>query len=523
VNTSVTAATSATATAALTAPGSWLWLARHEGRLAWRDLRYLMTGGGRWRGRNVIVVFILLALGLHMIAFGVVGRHAHMTLEVGTRGFTNITGSLLLIFFLLLSQALEQVTRLFYGRGDLDLFRSSPASLRRVFVIRVLAIAVSTTMMALVIALPAIDVLALFGGPHWFTGLGIAVAAAVTTAGIALVLAAVLFDTLGPKRTRFASQVASAIVGSAFIIGIQAVAIVSIGTISPRALFDSDLVLTRMPEADSALWIPARALLGSGPDLAITILTAAAILIVPMVLLSGRLGGYAIATASVSHGGTRRTWSTRLFRTASSRQLLQRKEWVLLFRDPWLASQTLMQLLYLIPAALLLWRFYGDSRGALIVLAPVLTMAAGQLGGGLAWLAVSGEDAPDLIATAPISPRRHLIAKVEAVLIAALAIFAPFLIGVLSHSWTMAVIIAVGILVAAFSSTLIQIWFRSQARRRYFRRRQTSSRIATFAEAFSSVAWASAAAVAANESWFWIAPAIVAMLVLAGAYCIRPR
>jgi ABC-2 type transport system permease protein len=242
-----------------------------------------------------------------------------------------------------------------------------------------------------------------------------------------------------------------------------------------------------------------------------------------MVLLSGRLGGYAIATASVSHGGNRRAWSTRLFRTTSSRQLLQRKEWVLLFRDPWLASQTLMQLLYLIPAALLLWRFYGDSRGALIVLAPVLTMAAGQLGGGLAWLAVSGEDAPDLIATAPISPTQNLIAKVEAVLIAVLAIFTPFLIGIFSHSWSMALIIAGGILVAAFSSTLIQIWFRSQARRRYFRRRQTSSRIATFAEAFSSVAWASAAAVAANGSWYWIAPAIVAILVLVGAYSIRPR
>jgi len=131
----VTIAATAATTASLAAPGSWLWLARHEGRLAWRDLRYLMTGGGRWRGRNVIIVFILLALGLHLIAFGVVGRHAHMTLEVGTRGFTSITGSFLLIFFLLLSQALEQVTRLFYGRGDLDLFRSSPASLRRIFVI----------------------------------------------------------------------------------------------------------------------------------------------------------------------------------------------------------------------------------------------------------------------------------------------------------------------------------------------------------------------------------------------------
>ena len=504
-------------------PGSWLWLARHEGRLAWRDLRYLMTGGGRWRGRTVIIVFVLLAIGLHMIAFGVVGRHAHMTLEIGTRGFTSITGSLLLIFFLLLSQALEQVTRLFYGRGDLDLYRSSPASVRRVFVIRVLSIGVSTTIMAMVITLPAVNVLALFGGIHWYTALGVAIAAAAVNTGIALVLAAILFDTLGPKRTRFAAQVASAIVGSAFIIGVQAVAILSIGTLSPRDFFDSDLVLSRMPPPDSVLWIPARAVLGSGVDLVITVVVAAMILVVPMILISGRLVGYAVATASVHHGGNRRAWSTRLFRTASSRQLLQRKEWVLLFRDPWLASQTLMQLLYLIPAALLLWRFYGDSRGALIVLAPVLTMAAGQLGGGLAWLAVSGEDAPDLIASAPISPMQHLIAKVEAVLVAVFAIFAPFLLGILTHSWTMAAICAVAILVSASSSTLIQIWFRSQARRRYFRRRQTSSRIATFAEAFSSVAWASTAAVAANESWYWIAPAIVAILVLFGTWTIRPR
>jgi ABC-2 type transport system permease protein len=507
----------------VTEAGSWLGLARHEGRLAWRDLRYLMTGGGRWRGQTVVFVFVLLAIGLHLIAFGVVARHAGMTLGVGAPGFTSITGSLLLIFFLLLSQALEQVTRLFYGRGDLDLFRSSPAPLRRLFMIRVLAIAVSTTMMVLVIALPAINVLALLGGMRWFTALGVAVAVAITTAGIALVMASILFDTLGPKRTRFASQVASAIVGSAFIIGVQAVAILSIGTLSPGAFFDSDLVLNRVPPADSAVWIPARAALGSGSDLAITIVVAAAILILPMIFLSGRLGGYAIATASVSHGGARRAWSARFFRTASPRQLLQRKEWVLLLRDPWLASQTLMQLLYLIPAGLLLWRFYGDSRGALIVLAPVLTMAAGQLGGGLAWLAVSGEDAPDLIASAPISPMRHLFAKIEAVLIAVFAIFTPFLLGILSHSWIMALVAAGSILLAAFSSTLIQIWFRSQARRRYFRRRQTSSRIATFAEAFSSVAWASAAAVAANQSWFALAPAAVALLVLAGTWSIRPR
>ncbi|WP_162917022.1 permease [Dongia deserti] len=507
----------------MSTPASWLWLARHEARLAIRDLRHLMTAGGRWRIRNVAISFALLAVGLHLLAFGIVAPHAEMTLEAGTRGFTSITGTLLLTFFLLLSQSLEHVTRLFYGRGDLDLFRSSPAPLRRLFAIRVLAIAVSSILMSLVVALPAVNMLALLGGLRWFAALGVAVATALAAAGIALVLAALLFDTLGPRRTRFAAQVASAIIGSAFIIGVQAVAILSIGTLSPRDFFDSDLVLSYMPPPDNALWIPARAVLGSVPDLALTIVSAASVLIVPMVILSGRLGGYAIATASVSHGGSRPVWGARLFRTASPRQLLQRKEWMLLVRDPWLASQSLMQLLYLIPAGLLLWRFYGDSRGALLVLAPVLTMAAGQLGGGLAWLAVSGEDAPDLIATAPISPTYNLTAKVEAVLIAVFAVFAPFLIGVFMHSWLMALVIAGAIFLAAASSTLIQIWFRSQAKRRYFRRRQTSSRIATFAEAFSSVAWASAAALAMNESWYAVAPTIIAMLVLTATWSIRPR
>src|ERR671931_212086 len=96
--------------------------------------------------------------------------------------------------------------------------------------------------------------------------------------------------------------------------------------------------------------------------------------------------------------------------------MLRRKEWTLLKRDPWLLSQTLMQVLYLLPPALLLWRSFGEGDGALVLLVPVLVMAAGQLAGGLAWLAISGEDAPDLVATAPVPPRQIVQAKVEAVI-----------------------------------------------------------------------------------------------------------
>ncbi|RYX87410.1 MAG: permease, partial [Bradyrhizobiaceae bacterium] len=46
------------------------------------------------------------------------------------------------------------------------------------------------------------------------------------------------------------------------------------------------------------------------------------------------------------------------------------------------------------------------------------------------------------------------------------------------------------------SATCIQLWYRVQARRSQFRRRQTSSRIATFAEAFSSIGWAATAVLA---------------------------
>jgi ABC-2 type transport system permease protein len=159
----------------------------------------------------------------------------------------------------------------------------------------------------------------------------------------------------------------------------------------------------------------------------------------------------------------------------------------------------------------------------LIVLAPVLTMAAGQLAGGLAWLAVSGEDAPDLIATAPISHLRAVIAKIEAVLILIILVFAPFLLGLAGLSMPMTAVVALGIASASLSSTMIQIWFRRQAKRRYFSRRQTSSRLATFAEAFCSVSWAAAAGLWLRSPVLALVPITVALIILASARSMRPR
>jgi ABC-2 type transport system permease protein len=85
-----------------------------------------------------------------------------------------------------------------------------------------------------------------------------------------------------------------------------------------------------------------------------------------------------------------------------------------------------------------------------------------------------------------------------------------------------AFVAACGILASAAGATLIQICFRTQARRSQFRRRQTSSRIATFAEAFSSIAWAATSALAASGTWFALFPALIAVGILAGVRLIAP-
>jgi ABC-2 type transport system permease protein len=150
-------------------------------------------------------------------------------------------------------------------------------------------------------------------------------------------------------------------------------------------------------------------------------------------------------------------------------------------------------------------------------------MAAGQLSGGLAWLAISGEDAPDLVASAPVPPRFIIRAKIEAVLGVIVFVFAPLVAVLAIVSPWHALVTSGGIVVAAVAATAIQLWFRSQAKRSQFRRRQVSSRVATFAEAFSSIGWAATAAVATASIVLAIAPGLIALAVVAGAWCMSPR
>ncbi|MEH2482229.1 ABC-2 type transport system permease protein [Nitrobacteraceae bacterium AZCC 2146] len=470
------------------------WFAGHEIRLAWRELLGMLTAGRRWRTRSASIMLVAFVIFLHLPAYAVVGRFADVQMPLDQATLIVITASIFLAWALMLSQAIESVTRVFYARADLDLIMSSPVALTNVFSVRIAAIALTVTLMAMLLATPFIDVLVIGGGARWFAAYAVVVAIGLSSAAVAIAITVGLFQLCGPAKTRAIAQIISAVTGAGFVIALQIAAILSYGTLSRFAVLTSDAAAAFAPEAGSMVWWPARAMLGDGAALLPLLGGSLMLLGAAMAAFSPRFSGY---VASVSPRiETYKSERSRPFRLGSRQNALRRKELQLLWRDPWLMSQTLMQLLYLLPPALMLWRSFGDGAGAFIVLAPVIVMAAGQLAGGLAWLTISGEDAADLVATAPLPAASVTRAKIEVVLILIATVFVPLILALAFVSAELAVITALATIVAAASATSIQLWFRVQARRSQFRRRQTSSRIATFAEAFSSIGWAATAALA---------------------------
>lgn len=509
--------------AGMARPGSILWFARHELRLSLRDFLAMMTAGKRQREGRVAIFLLGAAAVLHLIAWGVLGPALR-----GERGdplqlLVMVTAIMILPFSLMASQAMESVTRVFYSRSDLDLVLASPASARRILAVRIGAIALSTSMLSLLLAAPAINVLAVLDHPGWLAAYPTMLALGVAASVIALALTMSLFRLIGARRTRTAAQIVAALVGATFVIGIQLAAIASMGTLSRLQFLQSDAVRAHAPAPDSALWLPARAAMGDPVALLGVVAFAGLLFAAAIIGFSGVFGERVLAAAGISQQRRASPRIARSFRRHNVASALRYKEWKLLARDHWLLSQTLMQVLYLVPPAFMLWRGFGAAGGAPVVVIPVLVMAAGQLAGGLAWLAISGEDAPQLVATAPVGEGAVIRAKTEAVLCVIGLVVSPILITVALIDPLGALAALAGIAAAATSATAIQLWFRSQARRSNFRRRQTSSRLATFAEAFSSIFWAGSAGLLAAGSLWTVLPVLGAVAVLATARAFRPQ
>jgi ABC-2 type transport system permease protein len=339
----------------MTSSAALTWFARHEIRLAWREGMAMMTAGRRLRKRSTVIWLAVFVALMHLAAYAVIGRFADVEGPLDKPTLIVITTCAFLGWALMLSQAIESVTRVFYARADLDLIMSSPVALANVFSVRIAAIALSVIMMALLLATPFVDVLVFGGGMRWFAVYGVVIAIGLSAAAVAVAVTVALFRLIGPRRTGLVAQIVAAVIGAGFVIALQIAAILSYGTLSRFAVLTSDAAAAFAPDLDSLMWWPARAMLGDGEALLCLLAAGLVLLGLAMAVYSPRFADVVIrvsATAAPAHRGRR----AKPFRAGSRQQALRRKEFVLLRRDPWLVSQTLMQLLYLAPPALMLWR-----------------------------------------------------------------------------------------------------------------------------------------------------------------------
>ena len=489
------------------------WFAHHEARLAWRDTLAMMTAGRPNREGRVVLWLAAFALALHSVAYLVIRNYVGSQIQPDLPTLVTVTTTILLSGSAMLSQAMESVTRTFYTRSDLELILSAPVRAEKLFAVRIGAMALSAALLSILLIGPFIDVLIWRGGPRWLGAYGVLIAVSLVTTALAIVITIKLFQVIGPRRTRLVAQIAAAIIGGVFVVGLQIAAMFSSGTLSRTAFLRSPALLAHVPGEGSIAWWPARAALGDWHSLVWVLGGSLLVFLAVTVRYAPRFAGYVLAASSASQTSRQKLGGEERFRVATAGAALRRKERLLILRDPWLISQSLIQLLYLSPPAILLWHNYGRG-GAAIILVPVLIMAAGQLAGGVAWLTISGEDAPDLVGSAPVAPNRLLRAKVEAVLQCIALVFCPFVAALLLMSVRQAGVAIAGIFAAALSSTAIQLWFRSQAKRSQFRRRHTSSRIATLAEAFISILWAATGGIAVTGNPLWVAAALSAALLL---------
>jgi ABC-2 type transport system permease protein len=150
------------------------------------------------------------------------------------------------------------------------------------------------------------------------------------------------------------------------------------------------------------------------------------------------------------------------------------KEARLLRRDPQLAFTIVLRLIYLVPIALPAFT-HGRGPPLLPALAFAGVLIAGQLVGSLAWLTVSGEDSPDLIAVAPVEKRAAERAKLAAALLIAapFALILPLAIALVSLPAAMIALAMTG--ACGLAAGMVELKFQRPAPRKAFGNRRQGS------------------------------------------------
>ncbi len=498
-------------------PGGALWLLKNELRLFWRK------GDGKKSMRLVLVVAALGWLGLSWLIF----RPLAEIIPPPPLGSTSndaialaaISVIIAFISTLIVSQGLQRTIEAIYLRNDLDLLLSAPLKAWTILIVRSAGVAISTLPLYSFLLGPPILWLSILNSPIWLTAVPTILALAFGGTGIALLLVTVLFRLIGPKRTRIAAQLLSLLIGAAIFILFQ------LPNFSRRFRENvgEEEVLERFEalniNADALYFLPARAVTGDAPAMLLVAVICGLLFTLGVWIFSRRFVTDAAAASAMEPKRNTAAAASRAMRPGLLASIV-RKELRLLFRDTVLLSRIGLQIVYLIPVAYLLMTPGDGGALALPAFAPVLTMLATSLAGSLAWITISAEDAPDLVASSPAGKKLIERGKMLAAIIP-VAILMSIPLGILIWRdpgiglWCVA-----GVISGALCAALIGLWRQVPgSRNNIMKARGKGSFAVAMGQTFVALGLSATVGLGAyGFPWLAILPAVLTAAVFATTY-----
>lgn len=453
-------------------PGSLLWLIVHECRLWWRDLQakwFLYIVGGLL----TVATLLLAGVWLSMISAGELPP-ARIPSPPPPLALRIAGGVWVFLFIYAFIQSMQHSLTALFDRGDLDLLVSSPIPSKTVFASRLLSVAVEVFLGFLLLVLPA-TLLIIAAGAFQLLGIYPAlVGLCLTTASLSMLLALGLVKLVGARRARTLAQVLTMAIAGAFFVSMQLLNLNARDSLSQpngsAGLFEGAADgLSLSPE--SWLWFPVRTLFMDVPSVIATLVISGGLVWLTIETLNGQFiqGTQQSTTVSISRRSpalqtaTRRRSSQAMAFNQGLTRVFLMKEWRVIKRSPYLISRTLISMVFLIPLMLLVVqdssRLSGSPAGLDlgIVTGVALPSAGAFLTSSLAVICIAGEEAPDLLKSAPISGQRVRVLKLSAILIPVWSVLALFFVIVLMQG----VNILPGLLLTLLATSctaLVRLW-----------------------------------------------------------------
>lgn len=483
-------------------PGSFLWLLRHELRLRFRDQRRSLNApllGG--------TCALLHVLGL-MTAFG----FSHMSVPRSV-ALASLTLSLLGTLLLMLSTTLVSATQALYERGDMDLLLSSPLPRRVILWSRAAGMTVGVTLYGGFFLWPLANGFILFGQFGAVAAYLWVPALALLATGLGIALTLALFRLIGPRRTRLAAQIIGAMTGIGVTLVFQGPNLLSID--EKQQFYQRLAASVRSGGAlDGLIWLPGRAALGEIGPLLLLLAAGGGVFAAVAWGLARYFSSATVATTGAVARPARRPARRGRFRSGAN-AIIRAKELRLLARDPWLLTQMSQQVAAVLPIGFVLFR-QDIGFGSLAWLS--LVAAAGMVGGGLVWLAVVGEEVPELLAAAPLPPRTILAAKLQAAYLPVAGAVLPIaVIASLGRggAW-FGLTLGLCSAGAALSVGMLDLQYAAPTKRGDFRLRHRGRIVLGLGEMLLAMGWVGVAALMLEHSLWAVALGLVLLVPVPG-------